>query len=156
MKLAGCIVLFVCSSLAGFMFASKENKKLVILKELSALSGKLTCGIAKRTPVDEIFRRYTNENLPIYVKGGCRREIVASLQKLSEENICRNETENCIELLSEISSSCDASELEGNLIRFSRLVSENLDFAQKECAKKKEMYIKLGIFAGLLVCITVI
>lgn len=156
MRIIGGLILLIASSVYGFMLSRRECGKLTVISELNAFAKKLIWGIGRRIPVDDIAKRYMADVSPTEVCGNCREELYVSLERLCKEDICRQEAKMCAELLDTISKSMAASEIEQRCMQFSDIISEKLAIMKKECLKKKELYMKLGVFVGLLVCITVI
>ncbi len=156
MKLVGCVIVLVFSTLIGFAMAGNEAEKLTTLEEIYCFVQKLVFGVKRRITMDEIVHEYILHKSPRHICGKNRDEILLSLSKAKKAGQCAKEAEKCIQLIETISKSADTAEIEKQCSAVSEDIYDSLANLRRENGKKRELYVKLGAALGLLVCICVL
>ena len=155
-KIFGCAVTVFFSSCLGMYFSNAETRKLRVCEEIYAFVLKLEYGTAKRIPINGIIKEYTLTADPGYITGNCREEIITCLCETEKNGICPIPSKLCRELLIAIGKSPDGVEIQKNCSETAERIKNVLSDIRSECKAKKELYVKLGIILGILMCVTFI
>lgn len=156
MKIIGCLVVIIVSVYIGYWFSSAEGKKTAVCEEIYSFLRKLERGIEKRIPLKEIISEYSSVDGRKYLSGNCVKEITDSLSKLIKEGICADACRICLDVITTVGKSPDGEEECKTCSEAAMRVSEILCEKRSGWCKKRELYPKLGLVLGILVCITVI
>ena len=156
LKLLGCVATVFFSSCLGVYCSNAETRKLCICEEIYAFVLKLEYGTAKRIPINSIIKEYNLSVKPKYLSGENRAEIISCLSAAEKNGGCPVAAKMCRELLFIIGKSTDGAEIQKNCAETAERVKTILSDIRSESKGKRELYVKLGIILGVLVCITFI
>ena len=155
-KIVGCASVIAFSALLGYFYSQKEMKKLHLCEEIYLFLRKLEYGIGKRIPLNDIISGHMSVVKPRYLVGNNKDELVKCLGGFKNDGICAEPIQLCEELLDTVGKSPDGGEQQKRCGMTADRVAEMLCAMRGECGNKKDLYPKLGVILGILVCITVI
>ena len=156
MKIIGCLIVIIVCSYTGYYFSFAEGKKTVVCEEIYGFLRKLERGIEKRIPFKEIIFDYSTAESRKYLTGNSAEAITDSLSLLIKEGICTDVCQMCLDVIMSVGKSPDGEQERKICSESAARVGEILSENRKGWCKKRDMYPKLGLVMGILVCITVI
>ena len=156
MKIIGCLVVITVSVYIGYWLSLAEGKKTVVCEEIYAFLRSLERGIERRIPLKEIISDFHTSDGRKYLSGDSVKEITDCLTRLINEGICTEGCRICLDVISSVGKSPDGESECKSCSEAAMRVSEILCENRSGWRKKRELYPKLGLVLGILVCITVI
>ncbi len=153
MKILGFILVVICTYGIGKLFSERECHKAMLCEEICDFLEFLSQGVLKRLCVDDIIKRYCEENKTFLFRAKNKKELILLLDKARLGVDCEKLTGKTAAFLSELGKSCDVAAEHEKCIQMLHEAREISGKCIIECEKKNGLYKKLGLICGITVCI---
>ncbi len=156
MKILGFILIIVFSLETGKYLSEKERKKVAVCEEVCSFLEFLSEGIYNKIKIDDIISRYSANDEAILIKAKSKKELVLKFKSANYGGECEKLLMRMSVFLSELGRSSDTMAEREKCIRMLCEAREISGRCAQEHGKKNELYKKLGLICGIMLCIVLV
>ena len=156
MKILGFIFVIVFSWKVGKYLSDKEKEKVAVCEEVCAFLEFLSEGIYNKIKIDDILSRYSDRGEAALIKAKNKKELVSKLESSNYGGDCEKLLMRTSAFLAGLGHSSDTSAEHEKCIRMLCEAREISGRCALEHGKKNELYKKLGLICGIMLCIVLV